>query len=170
MILDGYWKKELLSQAKMLYVLQRQLLPQSLQEHIANKAVLLSAVAARKAFEDERWAEQKAKGNSTIHYESELLKQTISAMMWDCIDTSDYPPGHVIVELYGSSRTTSVEPTTIINSIIHAYYWDWTYDERNRMKGFLVSSDHNKQKCLFAVSIDEWISFIKSVNRLSHIY
>lgn len=170
MILDGYWKKELIFQAKMLSFLQKPLFGQPLQEHIANKAVLISAIAARKAYEDERWSEQKASNTSQIHFDSDLLKQTMSVTVRDCIEDDDYPPGHVIVELYGTPKSITIEPTAIINSIIHAYYWDWIYDGRNRLQGFLVASDFKRRDCLYAVTLDEWISFLKNVNRLGHIY
>ena len=169
MILDGYWKKELSFQSRLLCIIQRPLFLLPLQEHIANKAVLLSAVAARKAFEDELWAERKAKEMTAIHFESDLLKLKISATVRNCIDSFEHPPGHVVIESYGRPKVTSVDPRIIINNIIHAYYWDWTYNGQNRFDGFLVASDHKKQECLYAVKLDEWISFLISVNNLSHI-
>lgn len=162
MILDGYWKKEIEFQIKIMNNRYLSLFSHDLREHIVNRTLLLTAVAARKAWEDEQWAEQQLDD-----YHSELLKTTIVTSLFHYIG-DPLPPGHVSPIHYINSGQSIQAANHIINAIIHAYYWDLIYGNNNTIEGFAVSSDKFKEQ-LFFVSIKEWISYLEKVLELSHI-
>ena len=135
-----------------------------------SKSILITAIAARKAFEDDKWAEKTASKNSRIYFESALAKLTIPVVERLCIDQDDYPPGNAILELYEKPEQKNVPAKDIANSIIHAYYWNIVHIEKKIVGGFLVSSDYTKKKGIYYVPLEEWINYLAKVIEISHIY
>ena len=66
--------------------------------------------------------------------------------------SSDYGPGH----------PEPLNAQIVCNGLIHSYKWSLVQEEDGQSySGFLVSSDHNKEKHVHFVSFDEWQRLIK---------
>ena len=169
MLLDGYWKKELKVQSFVLkHNRSFSLIPQ-LHEHLVNRAILLTAVIARKIIEDEKWAEKESKnGDQSWYFKSNLLGISIPIMIFP-YHGEQLPPGPVDPTHYGKGER-SMEPSEyIINSIIHSFYWILIgYPRTSTIEAFCVSSDRHKDQ-LYYVKLTDWISFLQTVYDYCHI-
>jgi len=48
----------------------------------------------------------------------------------------------------------------ICNWLIHSYVFNFSFEESGTIFGFFVSSDYDRNKVLYSVSLEEWIKFI----------
>ena len=55
--------------------------------------------------------------------------------------------------------------TDICNWLIHSYVFFFTYDTNERIDGFYVSSDYDRNKVLYWVALKEWIAYMEFVGK-----
>ena len=47
----------------------------------------------------------------------------------------------------------------ICNSLIHSYVFFFSYDEGETVDGFFVTSDYDRNKALYYIAIQDWLSY-----------
>lgn len=55
--------------------------------------------------------------------------------------------------------------TDICNWLIHSYVFFFTYDTNEKIDGFYVSSDYDRNKVLYWVALKEWIAYMEFVGK-----
>jgi|GEM_PF-888551 len=170
MIFDGYWKKELRFYVKQIKRWQglstNKFLRKEYIEHQINKYILYSAIVIRKMIEEENGARKiYDKSSLTIPKPKfELLNCKIPVRSFPFSGDKDFIPHHVISDNYiGKGEKDKLDAEKVRNSIIHSYIWTLGYaGEGNQMRveGFLVSSDHFKDKYLYLIMLSDWMKYI----------
>lgn len=51
----------------------------------------------------------------------------------------------------------------VCNWILHSYVFSFLFEENGNILGFMVSSDYDRNKALYTVTLDAWINFMKFV-------
>lgn len=173
MIFDGYWKKELQIYVKRIKRWQKlsssQLLNRKYVEHQLNKYILYSAIVIRKMIEEEKDAEKMSEefiktNPDTPKLRLELLHYDVPVMRFAFSGDKDSILHNVIPDYYkGKGEHDTLEGEYVGNNIIHSYIWGQGYSEagkKRRIKGFFVSSDRFKDRYLYAISLEDWISYV----------
>lgn len=162
MILDGYWKSEIKKLIRKLNFWSKRA-NCLYTEHQVNKAILYSAIVVRKMLEDELWAMKEIQNASIPLPDFKLLDYRIQVTKYPFSGDKDYIAERVIPDNYkDGNETLDIETKIICNSIIHSFVWNLAYSGDNLL-GFLISSDYDKIKVLYLVSIDEWIKYLRYV-------
>ena len=101
MILDGYWKRELLRNKRSLKLwLKLSNVFHFYAQHQVNKAILYSAVIIRKMFEDEKGAETEIKKTSMSMPPFKILKYKVTVTVYPFSGDKDFVVERVIPENY----------------------------------------------------------------------
>ena len=169
LMLDGYWKSEVKAQSLALKYNRTIFLVPKLQEHVVNKAILMTAIISRKILEDEKWAERESR-KSTLPwgFNSELTKTKMPVMVFPYYG-EPLPLGPVVPNHYGKGKEMTELVEYIVNSVIHSYYWVLIGSPHSSyIEAFCVSSDRHKDQ-LYYVKISDWIVWLQKVIKLCHI-
>lgn len=166
MITDGYWNKELKSLANKLTCWQRISRHGSTAwvHHQINKYVLWSAILIRKITEDEFRA-QKEIQDRKIRLDPPFLvmNYTVKVSTFPFTGEKDFIPNRACEGMYDRKATDkTVALHLICDQIIHSWVWDTvTKSGTTEVVGFVVSSDREKEKTMYYVSLEEWIKAIR---------
>lgn len=166
MIRDGFWKLEL-NNAIHLLVFWKWLsfvFDVDYVKHKANKHILLMAVAARKMVDDELQARKETEQSSTLLPEFPLVDYKIPVTEYPFIGEKDwFIPGRIIGSDYG--RATGVNEmllNKLCSQIIHSFVWGVAgRTDKKGICGFLVASEKAKDKQVYYISIDDWITAMR---------
>lgn len=165
MIFDGYWKKELIQNAKKLCFWYKCLkIYPSYAEHQINKMVLYSAVIMRKLFEDEKHAETTIKKADMPMPPLKLLEYKVKVSVYPFLGDEEFIIENVIPEIYDCKNAIieEIELNKLCNQIIHSYVWSVSYSKQSKkLNGLLFASDKAKAKELYLLELNE---FIKAIN------
>lgn len=174
MILDGYWKSELLRIKNRLDFWSNAgyALPEDFVEHNINRCLLYSAVIIRKIAEDEKDAESIIK--KTQPWQPDLSINKISIPVKRYVHTDEeklFLNSRVILSDYDAKRPQNdfLPVFQACNQIIHSYAWGIVYQSKKRIYGVLVASDREKEKDVFLLTISDWIDVIHKVIIKSNI-
>ena len=165
MILDGYWKKELIKNAKELrFWCKFSKIYPHYAEHQVNKNILYSAIIIRKMFEDEKGFENyiKKKKHSTTMLR--LMEYKASVMVYPFSGDKDFIIECVVPDNYDlkNIKTIEIELNKLCNQIIHSNVWSVAYaQENNKIKGVLFASDKEKANALYLIKTEEFIKAIE---------
>lgn len=171
MLLDGYWKKELISLRRQLSFWSRYKgsLIKQFAEHQINRCLLYSASIIRKIFEDEGEAERDLRGYMDenqmpplriFHYTLTVKKyQFIGENQFlaiSSINLSDYDFQN------GEEQIKTLKE--ICNQFIHSYVWCVLYNKQKRdIYGVMFASDKDKERLVYLLKIEDWIKAIDFV-------
>ena len=158
MIFDGRGKWELQKLSWSISVWQRLPVFHSFAEHQLNRAILYSATVLRKVIEDETEAEEIASTVGISLSKQETTHAILTATRYPYTAEEGWTVrGRVCIPAYGAGQTVAIKAKNICNWLIHSYVWSLVYySKRSGGKGFLVSSDFDKEKYVHFVSFDEW--------------
>lgn len=165
MIFDGYWKKELIQNAKKLcFWCKCSKIYPSYAEHQINKMVLYSAVVMRKFFEDEKHAETTIKKVDMPMPTMKLLEYKVKVLVYPFSGDEEFIIENVIPGNYDCKNAVieEIELNKLCNQIIHSYVWSVSYSKQSKkLNGMLFASDKAKTKELYLLELNE---FIKAIN------
>lgn len=166
MIFDGYWKKELKYHIKQIKLWQH--LSSNYNkyaEHQINKYVLYSAIVIRKMIEEEKNAKKHINASSLQMPALFLLDYKVPVMRFTFTGDESFIPHRIITDHYKDKAVIdSLEAKYVGNNIIHSHIWGLGYSndkKKRRITGFMVSSDKYKEKFLYCIYLDDWISYIE---------
>ena len=164
MILDGYWKRELLRNKRSLKLwLRLSHVFYFYAQHQVNKAILYSAVIIRKMFEDEKGAETEIKKTSMPMPPFKILKYKVNVTVYPFSGDKDFVVERVIPENYDYKKavTEEIELNKLCNQIIHSFVWSVAYSEGlNKIHSVLFASDKAKAEVMYLLKPDEFIKAI----------
>ena len=120
--------------------------------HSFDKVILASAVIVRKLIESDKLS------NLADNYRFDALvhsprKNVDKLHRW--IEDGDYE--------WDLSSKQSVLGKNICNSIIHSYVYSLYTNEKAYIDGFFVSSDFDRNKLLYQISLASWIEFLNYI-------
>jgi len=166
MIQDGYWKKELSTSIRVLkfWKCVSTVCDTDYVKHKANKHILLMAVAARKMVDDDLWANNELEQSPLPMPELPLIDYKVSVTEYPFTGDKDWiVPGRIIASDYGkASGIKEILLNKLCSQIIHSFLWSVAGTSgQNGFSGFLVASDREKDKRVYYVTIDDWITAMK---------
>ena len=59
--------------------------------------------------------------------------------------------------------SVAIKGKDICNSLIHSYLFFVEFDEIGIIVNFLVSSDYDRNKCLYKVSLSDWVTYMNYI-------
>lgn len=165
MILDGYWKKELLQNKRSLkFWLKLGRIHSAYVEHQINKAILYSSVIIRKMFEDEKGAETEFKKDPKLMPDLELLKHKVAVRVYPFTGDKNFIAPRVAPSNYDYEKTVieEIELNKLCNQIIHSYIWSVAYEHtpKRKIHSVLFASDLEKTKVLYMLKPKDFIKAI----------
>lgn len=165
MLLDGYWKHEIkksISSIRRWHWLSG-VIHGGWIEHQLNKQILLSGIVVRKIIEDEDNAKKEIEKTELPMPPFRILCHPIEVTAYPFVGDKDWIIERVIADNYGYPLgTESLSLKVICNQIVHAFVWGLPHEsKKDRIIGFLVASDREKDKKIYLVSFDNWIEALK---------
>lgn len=172
MLFDGYWKKELIHNKKIIKKWRNRTgLFRDYAEHQVNKAILYSSVIIRKMFEDEKYAEKEIK---KIHLEPlpegniqlpalDIINYKAEVIVYPFEGDKELINNHMNLENYNRRDYVikEIELNQICNLIIHSFVWSSVFCEGEKeIYGVVFSSDKEKANFLYLMQIDTFIKII----------
>lgn len=114
--------------------------------------------------EDEGEAEKVAKAKGFSLPKREILHAELSVMQYPyTADDAWFVRGKLCAEDYGKGVSSKLSAKKVCNQFIHSYVWSFVSNKGEKgYRGFLVSSDTQKEKCVFFISFDEWLRLIQT--------
>ena len=170
MILDGYWKRDLIKFRRQLRYWSRRggYIMHDYSEHRINRAFLFSAAIIRKIVEDEADAQAIMKKDDLPIAPFRILHYAVPMRIYKHVDEekfflvsklilSDYDVEH--------SETVDMPLKEACNQIIHSYVWSAIHSGKNgdKIYGAMFASDRAKEKCAYLLKIDDWINTLDFV-------
>ena len=150
-----YWKDDLLKAAASLE--QRVTQHRWRDATFANveKKVMLGFYAIRKLIEAHKVDDQTARQNvAVVVYPStgKLVTRSNWHRWWELYDLED-------------PRKTKIRLVPLCHQFVHSYVFSCAFDESRALESVLVSSDRERNRMLFSVSIDELIRVFRAVGK-----
>lgn len=158
------WKKELRNKRNQLRKYNRAV------DYIRNfdstcfkmeRALLYSATIIRVLLESQKMSNEV--DNFKINVSKNYPIKNIDRMhRW--LDDGEYDFEHTVDDV--------VLAKSICNSIIHSYVFSLFFEEVGNAVGFLVSSDYDRNKVLYSVTLEDWINYLDFVimDGVSHMF
>lgn len=173
MLLDGYWKKEIISLKRQLalWSIYKGSLFRKLAEHKVNRCFLFSAAIIRKIVEDEEETKRDYKKNSYTCGLPQLriLNKTITVTKYkfigDCrlLMVSSISLGEYDFK-NGEKEIKTIKE--VCNQLIHSYVWCLPHNKHNdTLYGVFFASDKDKEKLVYLITIADWISIMDYVSK-----
>lgn len=164
MILDGYWKRDLYQiSAGLMYWTRMGF--SALSEHRINRGLLYSAAIIRKIAEDEKEAEHTAENTQMTMPPLPIIKTSVPVKRYRHTDPDKFfVNSRVFLDDYDlkHAETDQLSLFQVCNQIIHSYTWAVVHQGR-RIHGVLFASDREKEKDVFYLALEDWISTIHTV-------
>lgn len=154
MIYESYpWKKDLLRQKNLLMIHNA---PLNLKKNyddaytVVEKAIFYSAFIIRKLIDSGSKLSDEANNYTLTVYGIEPLKPVNQLCRCPEEDTHNW----------NNEKKISISGKVICNSLIHSYLFFMTFNESSCFESFCVSSDFDRNKMLYRITLDEWLKFI----------
>lgn len=174
MILDGYWKRDLIKIKRQLkfwssrsgYILHEYI------EHRINRCLLFSAAIIRKIIEDEADAETIMKHDNMPLPPFRILRSTVPLTAYKHVDEEKFfVNSRLILSDYDTKSAEQIELplTQVCNQLIHSYVWGVVHSEK-RVYGVMTASDWFKEKEAYLLKIEDWITALEFVIENCNIY
>lgn len=156
MVYDSWkWKTELREK-------KRQLLQYNTKKNFDNdfegthfkveRALLYSAFIIRILIESEKLSSNADMYNMNVSYY--IPKKNIDRLhRW--VEEDEYD--------WNNTISKTIIGKNICNWLIHSYVFNFSFEENGSILGFLVSSDYDRNKGLYSISLEEWLKFIDFV-------
>ncbi len=175
MLLDGYWKKDLIKFKRQLRFWSRYggTVLRDYAGHKMNSCFLYSAAIIRKIIEDEDEAERDDKQSEIppapykiLHCSVPLIKYKYKVenklFFVSSINLSDYDTKN--------GEETKLPLKNVCNQFIHSYVWGVVhFGKKNKLYGAMFASDSEKEKCAYMIKIEDWIKALDIVINNCHI-
>lgn len=86
-----------------------------------------------------------------------------------CIKEPNIMNSHKIDKYYNldlnKAENIQINSRILAGIIIHSFCFEFLMDENNKVKGFFLNSDKNKDISLYYISFDQYFEFLKKVSR-----
>lgn len=172
MLLDGYWKKEIISLKRQLalWSIYKGSLFRKLAEHKVNRCLLFSAAIVRKILEDEEETERDFKNNGhNCEPPLRILHEKITLTKYDFIGDCRFLMVSSISLGEYDFKNGEKEIKTIrevCNQLIHSYVWCLLHNKHNdTLYGVFFASDKDKEKHVYLLKIEDWIHILDFVSK-----
>ena len=178
MLLDGYWKRDLIRIKRQLkfwsrrsgYILHEYI------EHRINRCLLFSTAIIRKIIEDEKdgenlykeWLDSlKEEGVDTKPEKPEFLslQYSVSITKYQHVDEEKiFINSKLILSDYDTEHGEQIELplSQVCNQLIHSYVWGIVHSGK-RIYGVMTASDKFKEKEVYLLKIEDWITALDFV-------
>ena len=113
------------------------------------RALLFSATVARVLIESQKLSDDVDRYKILISV-NKPIKNIDRLHRW--LDENEYN--------WDNTTQNEVYGKDICNWIIHSYVFSLLFDVDDIVIGFLVSSDYDRNKAIYTISLDEWLKFI----------
>ncbi len=168
MLLDGYWKRDLIKFMRQLIFWSRRggSIMQKYAEHRINRYLLFSAAIIRKIVEDEEDAKKIIKKHQMHMPPLLVLKINIPVTRYQHMDEDKFfVNSRVFLDDYDlkNGRADTIPLMQVCNQIIHSYTWAVVHYGKRRIHGVLVASDREKEKDIILLTVSDWIRSIQKV-------
>lgn len=121
---------------------------------ILEKSIFYSAFVIRKLVECKTKLSNEA-DNYALHVEIFESKRNFDNLhRWTSEDSHNWE----------SSIRLTKQGKDICNWLIHSLIFELVYNDDQSVEGFLVSSDFDSDKCLYHVSIKDWLSYVDFIS------
>lgn len=174
MLLDGYWKRDLIKIKRQLKYRSRRggSIMCKYAEHRINRCLLFSAAIIRKIIEDEADAETIMKHDNMPLPPFRILHSTVPLTTYKHIDEEKFfVNSRMILSDYDTKNAGQIELplTQVCNQLIHSYVWGVVHSG-NKVYGVMTASDRFKEKEAYLLKIEDWITALEFVIENCHIY
>lgn len=169
MLLDGYWKRDLIKFKRQLKFWSRYdgSLLRDYAVHKMNSCFLYSAAIIRKIVLDEIDAKEKIDNSELPPAQFKVLKCSVQLKRYKYIGEDNFfAQSRCILSDYNTKKSERVELSLkeICNQFIHSYVWSPVYtSDMKKLYGALFSSDKNKEKFVYLLNIKDWITALDFV-------
>jgi hypothetical protein len=142
---SSYWKDDLLKQAKRLRqrLTQKRWLEQSFAR--TEQTIMIGFYSIRKLIEAHKVSDtvkDQVLPVTAFNWSGEPINKINRTCYWENYDLEN---GQVVQR----------DLIFVCNQIIHSYVFELWWDEKNALKGIIVSSDREKNKVLYLISIQQ---------------
>lgn len=174
MLLDGYWKLDLLRIRLSLCFWKGGIggILADYAEHKINQGLLYSAAIIRKIVEDENDAGKITESVKMKMPPLPLLKTTVPVKYYQHVDPEKFfVNSKVFLADYDmkQEKEENMPLAYACNQIIHSYVWGIVYQKNRRIHGVLLASDHFMKEGIYLLAVKDWIDAIKTVIDNSNI-
>lgn len=176
MLLDGYWKRDLIKFRRQLKYRSRRggSIMCKYAEHRINRCLLFSAAIIRKIVEDETNAEAIMKRDNMPLPLFKILHSTVPLFVYKHVDKEKFfVNSRLILSDYDVEHNESIDISLkeVCNQIVHSYVWSAVRNgkKRNIIYGVMLASDFKKEKCAYLLRIEDWINTLDFVAKNCHI-
>lgn len=156
MIYESYpWKQDLLRWRKLIIknnTHEKYLKNDDKAYTIVEKGVFYTAFIVRKLIEAKGKVSDEAERYSFQVHAIKSLKPIDLLHRWPDINTHDW----------GKEQTLRVQGKDICNWLIHSYIFFMIEDDKP-FSFFCVSSDYDRNKCLYRISMEDWLNYMKFI-------
>jgi len=168
MILDGFWKRDLMHLKQKLIICSMKflLLPRDYAEHAISQCLLFSAAIIRKITEDEDDAKKTINKHQMQMPPLSVLKITVPVTRYQHTDEDKFfSNSRVFLDDYDlkNGRADTMPLMQICNQIIHSYAWAVVHQGKRGIYGVLVASDREKEKDIILLTVSDWVNAIQEV-------
>lgn len=149
-----YWKKELynsfltIAKFRQLKIIKEQSFVK------VEKALMIGAFIIRKLDDAEKIPPEFLDRKVTLDFSNSLVT-IVDHMNWHKLNSS-----------YDFDKTVKIEKDWrfILNQLIHSFTFIFSYDNANKLDGFLINSDKTKKQGLFFLSLNDLLAFFLTVS------
>lgn len=154
MIYESFpWKQDLKKQIKLIlkYNNTKKILSDEEKSFsLVEKAIFYSAFIVRKLMDCPTKLSDDACQYSIGVKKIRPLKSINLRCYWPEVDSHDWE----------NESSITIRARSICNFLIHSYVFFFEFDEEFGIKSFYVSSDYDKNKTLYKISMSDWIRYI----------
>lgn len=157
MVYESYpWKQDLMRRKRLIQkynTAKRFDLDYDATYTVIEKAIFYSAFIIRKLI-DCRGKLSDDADNYSIHVKSiKPLKRVDNLHRWPEEDSHDW----------GNEKNQTVAGKDVCNWLIHSYIFFVAFEENGPIVDFCVSSDYDRNKILYKISIADWMDYIEFI-------
>ena len=176
MLLDGYWKRDLIKIKRQLKFWSRYggSILKDYAEHKMNSCFLYSAIIIRKIIDDETEAETDDKELNIPPTPYEVLHCSVPVVQYKYIGENPFfAVSSIYLSDYDTKNGLKIELSLkkVCNQFVHSYVWGVVhYGKKNKLYGAMFASDSEKEKCVYLIKLEDWIKALDFVINNCRIY
>ena len=149
------WKRELIRQKHFLNLYSKLKWTErrfAKHAHKIDLSLLVSAIIIRKLIESDNLSDDadNYKLNVVVY---NPRKHIDKLHKW--VEDGDYE--------WGECQDLSVPAKTICNSLIHSYAYCPEFSEQDKLSGFSIASDFDRNKLIYEVKLSNWIAYLNFI-------
>lgn len=120
---------------------------------VIEKAIFYSAFIIRKLVDCGGKLSDEAENYSIKAFSINPLKSVNRIQRWPEEDSHDWE----------NKKRVNVAGKNVCNWLIHSYMFFVTYNEDNIIDSFCVTSDRDRNKVLYQISLKDWVSYMEYI-------